>query len=433
MSGRGRGRRSRQGAVTRSAAGRKRRATDGIEVDHNDALLQQDPGNVENRANRVIDFEDILRTSLETLPMPITRSAKASKAASHTIGLAARANTSKDAGTETPVWDFPEHGPLNGGDDQTGQKDVQISNQTSRTMFPPRTNAIDQFRQQFNPTSPPAAPRRREAPGVFNYTNPGLDYNNNTMESNNMYRSGFTEMLRLTEDDITLHVPAPLKQQIASGEYVNLALLLKGAVELTNLWNWGGVLRLSEDGLLETQQKECKDKIPSIEKWTDAFIIYASIYLSTHVEKINELLHYMWIIRECAAFQGGDVWRHYDEQFRLRQAQVPSSWAKINNDLWQRSIQRANAQSQASATATRAQSQVCHDFNRGQCHRINCRFAHTCFECTGRHALIDCNPRDGRGPQYPRDGRAPQYPEHNTQNFSPFAQHATRSWSSAYS
>ena len=41
-----------------------------------------------------------------------------------------------------------------------------------------------------------------------------------------------TEIVRLDQDDLAVHVPQALKSRIVSGEFVKLALLLKGAVEL---------------------------------------------------------------------------------------------------------------------------------------------------------------------------------------------------------
>ncbi|XP_060563096.1 uncharacterized protein LOC132722588 [Ruditapes philippinarum] len=144
--------------------------------------------------------------------------------------------------------------------------------------------------------------------------------------------------IRLADDDLAAHVPTSLKQKICRGEYVNLMLLLKGAVELSEFCK-GTVFKLDSEGHIESAQKECKEQINCIEKWTNAFIIYASIYLSSHADKIYEILHYMFNIRDCASRQGGLSWRTYDEQFRLRQAIAPQSWSKINNELWWRCVQ----------------------------------------------------------------------------------------------
>ena len=67
----------------------------------------------------------------------------------------------------------------------------------------------------------------------------------------------------------------------------------------------------------------------SIEKWTDAFLIFSSIYLKAHPDKASELLHYAYTIRECAVHKGGTAWRTYDEQVRLRQAQTPHRGAAL--------------------------------------------------------------------------------------------------------
>ncbi len=64
-------------------------------------------------------------------------------------------------------------------------------------------------------------------------------------------------------------------------------------------------MRLTAEGVIESRPKECKDTIRSIEGWTNAFIIYMSVYISVHTDKAAALLQYMYNIRDCAARQGG--------------------------------------------------------------------------------------------------------------------------------
>ena len=71
-------------------------------------------------------------------------------------------------------------------------------------------------------------------------------------------------------DEIFVHVPSSLRQQICNGEYINLALLLKGGMELQDFCE-GGSLKLTSNGDIEMRAKVCKDKVPSIDKWTDVF------------------------------------------------------------------------------------------------------------------------------------------------------------------
>lgn len=193
--------------------------------------------------------------------------------------------------------------------------------------------------------------------------------------------------MHLASDDLAAHVPQSLRQQIGQEEYVNLALLLKGSVELADFCS-GTLLRLSADGHIESRPKECKDKIKSIDNWTDAFLIFASIYLRTYPNKCQELLHYMWTVRECASRQGGLAWRTYDEQFRLRQAITPASWAHINNDLWWRCLLVKDA-----AGSTNRSSRIgntCVFFSKSKCFWHNCKFQHACSNCGLPHPAFKC-------------------------------------------
>jgi hypothetical protein len=242
--------------------------------------------------------------------------------------------------------------------------------------------------RQYRPGNRDSEPMRLSIPPVVAAPAPQLQSNGDFRHTRASFPSSHTELTRLAHDDIAAHVPTTLKQQIARGGYVQIALLLKGAVDLADYGN-GSELRLSNNGVIEARPRECKDKVNHIERWTDAFLIFASVYLASHPGKTYELLHYMWTIRECAARQGGFAWREYDEQFRLRQAISPSSWAYINNDLWWRCVQvRGVGPSTDMLNKTTIRS--CNAFNEGRCMWLNCKFSHVCSECGQQHAAINC-------------------------------------------
>jgi hypothetical protein len=195
----------------------------------------------------------------------------------------------------------------------------------------------------------------------------------------------FELLMRCNNDDISAHVPMSVKEQICRGEFINLSLLLRGGIESPTDFG-ASTLHLSADGRIETRPKE-KEVISSIDKWTDAFIIYLSIYLRIHVSETAELLQYMFNIREAASKQGGSAWKSYDEQFRLRQANNKTSWGHINQDLWWRcNLGRQNANNSISAPLQ------CLDYNKGVCFRRTCKYAHSCRTCgSNRHGAIYCN------------------------------------------
>ena len=145
------------------------------------------------------------------------------------------------------------------------------------------------------------------------------------------------EMVRCGEDEIAFHVPESVKRKIRRHEFVNLAVLLKGGVELAELYG-STLLSINEKGQLETKPKSVTDKISSVDKWTDAFLIFSSIYLLEYPQKTQELLKYMSVIQEAASRSPWFQCRSYDEQFRLRQALQVQSWAVINSDLWLRCL-----------------------------------------------------------------------------------------------
>lgn len=75
--------------------------------------------------------------------------------------------------------------------------------------------------------------------------------------------------------------------------------------------------------------KENVKKVDSIEKWTDAMHIFASINLSAHPSKSAELLKYIHTVRLGVA-RGSTGWYDYDTQYILRKALNPtSSWGRL--------------------------------------------------------------------------------------------------------
>ena len=122
------------------------------------------------------------------------------------------------------------------------------------------------------------------------------------------------QLLRCGGDNLGMLIPDNLQIKIKQNEYVNLATLIKGAVDCKETQN-ETLLGVDERGNIVAKPKSSTDKIVSIEQWTDAFLIFSSIYLSAHPDQTQDILQYMFVIREAARKQEGYQWRTYDEQF----------------------------------------------------------------------------------------------------------------------
>ena len=97
------------------------------------------------------------------------------------------------------------------------------------------------------------------------------------------------EVVRCGGDDLSVHIPKPIIDKIWTNQYININLLLKGSVELHELCS-GGTLKVSDSGILEKHPKFSKEKVPNLDKWTDAFVIFMSIYFKKNPQKVQELL-----------------------------------------------------------------------------------------------------------------------------------------------
>ena len=169
-------------------------------------------------------------------------------------------------------------------------------------------------------------------------------------------------------------------------EYLNLAILLKGNVDI-QLYNDTAMIQTNLlTGQLELKPKVVKEPVRNIQQWTDAFIIFMHVYLQKYSSRMLELLQYMSTIRKAAArCINNFAWRTYDEQFRCRQFyNSASSWATINADLW---LLTVGCQSNISTPMEHAQNKVttvphfCFDYNKHQCLWKHCKYAHNCSKC----------------------------------------------------
>lgn len=195
---------------------------------------------------------------------------------------------------------------------------------------------------------------------------------------------GFTPMpVNSVQFSLGHNVNEMIRQKIVEGKYVDLALLLKNS----NIEDSASerIFLIGNDGQMQSKLKNTL-KITSIEKWTDAFLIYLSVFTSVHTSKYQDMLKYMHDVRTGAGRSSG--WKIYDEQFRLKLAMDPTkSWSAIDTELWVMYMVGGHNMAPAGVQGVNK----CYMFNfQGFCGRKHCTYAHLCIKCSQEHAMTNC-------------------------------------------
>ena len=186
--------------------------------------------------------------------------------------------------------------------------------------------------------------------------------------------------------NIGVHVSEALRDKIANGHYVDLESLLPTKTESNE-----NRVSITPQGELVLKPATPKMKINSIETWTDAFIIFSSIYSVNNPDKIQALLKYMNTIRTGAKRHGGMGWKSYDQQFRLRIASDNTmSFDTIDYELWLLYMTSNQYVSQSHQQTIRK----CFDFNYRTCSLQNCQYRHACLRCNLSHPSRYCRNRN---------------------------------------
>lgn len=244
-----------------------------------------------------------------------------------------------------------------------------------------------------------------------------------------------SQSISTASDNLSMHVSASNKEKICKGEYIDLALLLQNNYIQQKPNQTISLI----SGELVIQQKQ-QQKITNIEQWTDAFIVYTSIFCHTHPSNFQQMLKYLNNIRTAAKRCGNNLgWKNYDETFRLKKAQDPSyDWGTIDTELWLMFVNQTGATS-LSTSSTFMHKCYAYNYN-GYCTRPQCTYSHSCIRCFAAHPLIKCykanfnrNPNVGQNFSFPtRFTDRSRYPTNVRQanvdyNFRQFRPRAPRS------
>ena len=249
---------------------------------------------------------------------------------------------------------------------------------------------------------------------------------------NNLSQSTYTSLDR----PIDVKVSDKIRDKIWSGQYVDLTSLLDTQHDDTATFqivsNAGEPLRLAPH--------KPSNKITSLSKWTDAFLVYFTIYTRKYPDQVPKLTAYMQLIKRLA-IKGGDF-LFYDREFRYLRQSGHSGW-DVHLDLWleardfrgsSNNTQTTNNSKQYNTNNNRNNNNSFRGQSRtpnksphpmGYCFRYHttghcnnfaaCSFRHTCYTpaCGGRHPVTACPKRQGGGgpkpstPVTPKPSAAP--------------------------
>ena len=112
-------------------------------------------------------------------------------------------------------------------------------------------------------------------------------------------------------------MPHSIREKIARSAFFEFGALLEQRAEQPML-----TFSLNDKGHLLLNNSKPTRRITSIHAWTNAYLVFISIFVKYHPSRVQEIIKYGDIVRRAAS-HGGHGWRDYDIQFRLRQQVHP--------------------------------------------------------------------------------------------------------------
>ena len=195
---------------------------------------------------------------------------------------------------------------------------------------------------------------------------------------------------------LPLHAMVPLKkrEQIWRGEFVELSTLQEEEPE-EFMFN----IRTGK-----VSSNASKKKFLNIEQWTDAFLVFSSVYRIKFPQEAEALASYMSLIRRIANEGGG--WYNYDRQFRRLKANSivgQYKWDQREDELFflalnhvnRRQLFRSENRGNNNVKSDKAKHLSCFKYDKGR-NCSGCRYPHVCRECGGKHPVFKCWSKVGK-------------------------------------
>ena len=206
---------------------------------------------------------------------------------------------------------------------------------------------------------------------------------------------------RFVSSRIPLHAKVPMKkkEKIWAGEFIELSTLQEEDVD--------DLLFNIRTGAVSSKTPRIK-RFMSIEQWTDAFNIFASVYRLKYPSEADGLSAYMSLVRQIADRNGS--WYYYDTNFRRIKQSMNLQWSDIEQELFIMAMTKSpqpfragrevesDKRSFNKTSKSKRNYKSCDKYNKGT-HCGGCNFPHICAFC-GRtnHPQFKCRSKKQRPP-----------------------------------
>ena len=182
--------------------------------------------------------------------------------------------------------------------------------------------------------------------------------------------------------------------KIKMGQYVDLYQLLNPQQEQAQPVMLSSINGAPAINIQQHQQKQ----VLTIEQWTNAMHVYATIYLQANPAEVAALLKYIDFIRKMASRTSSQAWRVYDEVFRRSKPNTKYPWDK---PLWSEYVAAmtmplVNSNKPHTNSPFRGSQHIpkgsCVAFHTKFCRFPpgQCRYSHKCPKCAGNHPVKWC-------------------------------------------
>ena len=246
-------------------------------------------------------------------------------------------------------------------------------------------------------TPPNDTEANKEANGIQNTEDKGNKDTDKSNESGTNIDKPFTssppsckqDKSKFVSSRVPLHatVSQKKKEKIWANEFIELSTLQEDEVE--------DICFNIHTGAVSSHQTT-KKKFLTIEQWTDAFNIYASVRRVKYPDEAEGLSAYMGIVRRIAHEHGS--WHYYDTNFRRLRQTTNYAWDEIENELFLVALSRKSSSFRQIRQPDKKQPpqgpqstfRSCYKFNKGvPCG--GCKFPHVCADCgRSNHGRLRC-------------------------------------------